>query len=184
MAQKATVFKADLLISDMDRHYYERHVLTIARHPSESDLRMMLRVAVFCLNARENLTFCKGVSTDDEPDLWQKNLTDEIEHWIDLGQPDEKRLRRACGRAKKVSVYAYRSRSARLWWQQNAGKLQRFENLSVFLIEEISESVLTGLVKKTMNLQAIIQDQELRLSDESTDVTITLETWKEAEKIQ
>ena len=102
MALKATIFKASLQVSDMDRKYYAEHALTLARHPSETDERMMLRVLAFALNAHEHLAFGKGLSDTDEPDLWQKDLTGRILHWIDVGQPDEKRLIRASGRADRL----------------------------------------------------------------------------------
>src|SRR5680860_958910 len=105
MALKATIFKATLNIADMDRHYYADHQLTLAQHPSENDERMMIRLLAFALNAREGLEFTKGLSTDDEPELWQKSLSDEIELWIELGLPDESRLRKACNRSKQVILY-------------------------------------------------------------------------------
>ena len=104
MALKATIFKADLHIADMARNYYAEHALTVARHPSETDERMMARILAFALNADERLAFGKGLSDADEPDLWQKDLTGAIEHWIEVGQPDEKRLLRACGRAARARV--------------------------------------------------------------------------------
>ncbi len=104
MALKATIFKAELHIADMDRHHYGDHALTIARHPSETDERMMMRIVAFALNAHEDLVFTKGLSTENEPDLWQKSLSDDIELWIDLGQPDDKRIRKACGRAQQVMM--------------------------------------------------------------------------------
>ena len=113
MALKATIFKAELQIADMDRGYYQDHNLTIAQHPSENDLRMMIRLMTFILHAHEDLTFTKGLSTDDEPDVWQKSLSDEIEVWIDLGQPDEKRIRKACGRSKEVFIYTYSGHAGR-----------------------------------------------------------------------
>ena len=115
MALKATIFKAALQIADMDRGYYAEHPLTIARHPSETDERMMLRVLAFALHAGPGLAFGRGLSTDDEPDLWQRDLTGAIRLWIDVGLPDEKLVRRACGRADEVVVYAY-GRGADLWW--------------------------------------------------------------------
>src|SRR5678816_1520267 len=111
MALKATIFKAELSIADVDRGYYADHALTIARHPSETDGRMMVRLLAFALNAHERLEFGKGLSDTDEPDLWQKSLTGAIEHWIEVGQPDDKRLLRACGRADRVTVYAYGNRA-------------------------------------------------------------------------
>lgn len=105
MALKATIFKAEISISDMDRHYYQEHPLTIAQHPSETNERMMVRLLAFALNADERLEFTKGLSADDEPELWNKNYSDEIELWIELGQPDEKRIRKACGRSRQVIIY-------------------------------------------------------------------------------
>ena len=118
MALKATIFKAELHIADMERGYYHDHALTVARHPSETDERMMVRLLAFALNADETLAFGAGLSTDDEPDLWRKDLTGSIETWIDVGLPDEKRIRKACGRADEVFVYSYGGHAAQLWWQQ------------------------------------------------------------------
>ena len=115
MAFKATIFKADLQIADMDRHYYHDHALTIAQHPSETDERMMMRLLAFALHAHEALAFGKGISVDDEPDVWQKDLTGAIDLWIDVGLPDEKRIRKACGRARHVFIYSYAQRSAHIW---------------------------------------------------------------------
>lgn len=115
MALKATVFKAELQVADMDRHHYGTYNLTLARHPSETDERMMVRVLAFALFADPALGFGKGLCVDDEPDLWQKDLTGVIERWIDVGQPDEKWIRKACGRAREVVVLAY-GRALEVWW--------------------------------------------------------------------
>lgn len=181
MAIKATIFKTQLQVADMDRHYYADHVLTVARHPSENDLRMMLRLVAFGLNAHERLVFCKGVSQDDEPDLWQKSLSDEIELWIDLGQPDEKRIRQACGRAKKVKIYTYQPRSARIWWEQIGANLQRFKNLSVYLIEEPEDADLRSLAQRNMTLQVSIQDEQIWIGNESAGVQLDVECWMSSE---
>ena len=110
MAIKATIFKTELQVSDMDRGYYRDHTLTLARHPSETDERMMVRLLAFALHADEALLFGRGLSTDDEPDLWQKDLTGAVELWIDVGLPTEKDIRKACGRARQVVVYCYGGR--------------------------------------------------------------------------
>ena len=107
MAANATIYKAHLNIANMDIHYYGEHNCTLAKHPSENDLRLLVRVIAFILNANEDLSFCKGISEDDEPDLWQKSLSGDIELWIDLGQPDEKRIKKACGRSDRVIIYTY-----------------------------------------------------------------------------
>jgi uncharacterized protein YaeQ len=130
MALKATIYKAELQIADMDRNYYQQHLLTLARHPSETDERMMIRLLAFAIHASESLAFTKGLFDTDEPDLWQKDLTGAIELWIEVGQPDEKRLMKACGRAEKVVVYSYGATS-HIWFKQIANKLERAKNLSV-----------------------------------------------------
>jgi len=165
MAIKSTIFKADFQITDLDRNYYQDHALTIARHPSENDERMMLRILAFALNANEQLMFSKGLSAEDEPDIWQKNFSNEIELWIDLGQPDEKRIRRACGRADSVRIYTYSSRSANAWWEKMKGKLQRFSNLSIFNVDDAAITALAGFSNRTMQLQFTIQDGVVLVSD-------------------
>lgn len=179
MALKATIFKAQLQIADIERHYYQDHTLTIARHPSETDERMMVRVLVFALHAHDRLQLTKGISADDEPDLWQKSLTDDIELWIDLGQPDEKRIRKACGRARRVFIYTYAQRGARVWWQQIAEQLQRFDNLSVFNIPDAAVAELARLAQRTMQLQCTIQEGQIWLGDASNSVSIALDAWKQ-----
>ena len=164
MALSSTIFKANLQISDMDRHYYEEHQLTLARHPSETDERMMVRLLAFALHADEQLSFTKGLCDDEEPALWQKSLSDEIELWVDVGQPDERRIRKACSRATRVCIYLYGGRNAELWWQRNVNKLQRFKNLTVLEISEETCNELVNLVQRSMQLQCTIQDGEAWLN--------------------
>ncbi len=178
MALGATVYKAQLQLADMDRHHYQDYALTLAQHPSETELRLMTRLAVFALNADEQLAFTKGISTEDEPDLWQKSLSGDIELWIDLGQPDEKRIRRACGRGQTVRIYCYGGRSSQIWWEQNQGKLSRFKNLSVYNLPEHQCQQLAALCQRSMALQASIQDGELWLSSDAGSVQLTPERWQ------
>lgn len=177
MALKATIFKAELQVSDMDRHHYETHALTLARHPSETDERMMLRLAAFALNAQQRLEFTRGISTEDEPDLWLKSLSGEIELWIELGQPDEKRIRRACGRARRVVVYPYAERSAGPWWKQNGEAFRRFENLSVAFLSQTGGSPLSDLAQRNMTLTCTIQEGQLWFSDGARDATLEIAQW-------
>jgi uncharacterized protein YaeQ len=172
MALKATIFKVDLQVADMDRNHFQNYALTIARHPSETETRMMVRLLAFALNANDDLIFSKGISTDDEPDIWQKNLVGDILLWIDLGQPDDKRLRKACGRAQNVLVYTYQNRSAEVWWKQVENTLQRFDNLKIFSFKEKSIESLDQLVNRNMQLQCTIQDSECWLTDGRTSVHI------------
>ena len=175
MATKATIYKALLNIANMDSHYYAEHNLTMAQHPSETNLRLMVRLIAFILNANEDLEFTKGISQDDEPDLWQKSLSGDIELWIDLGQPDEKRIKKACGRAKEVIIYTYHVGMADAWWKQIQTSLTRFSNLRVVHLE--TEGNIELLVKRAMALQANIVDNELVLIDEENSITIKEKIW-------
>src|SRR5680860_284144 len=166
MALKATIFKATLNIADMDRHYYADHQLTLAQHPSENDERMMIRLLAFALNACERLEFTKGLSTDDEPELWKKSLSGEIELWIELGLPDESRLRKACNRARQVILYAYGARAVPIWLEKHQNKLSRFRNLTIIELPTESTEALAGLVERNMNYQVTIQDGEVSFSNE------------------
>jgi len=174
MALKSTIFKAAIQIADMNRNYYTDHNLTIARHPSENDRRMMLRILAFCINADDTLNFTKGISTDDEPDLWQHELNGEINHWIELGLPDEKRIRKACNRTRRVTIYTYNQRSFDVWWPQIKNKLARFSNLAIYHIHDEELEQLEGLVNRNMQLQCTIQDGDIWLSDGVESVQVGL----------
>ena len=178
MATKATIFKADLQIVDMDRNYYQEHALTLARHPSETDERMMLRLLAFAHNASDTLAFTRGLSSSDEPDLWQKDLTGAIERWIELGQPDEKRLRKACGRSQQVLVYCYSGNSAGIWWQQNSAALVNIKNLAVLNIPAEKSKALAQLAQRNMQLQATLQDGEMWIADSESNVEVTPGVWQ------
>lgn len=178
MASNATIFKASLQIADMDRHYYADHALTLARHPSETDERMMVRLLAFVRHAHEALAFGRGISTEDDPDLWRKDLTGVVEIWIEVGQPEEKRLRRACNRAAQVCVYNYGGRGADLWWEQNREALERQDNLTVLNLPYETSRTLAGLAQRSMQLQCTVQDGQVWLGDGERVVAIELETRK------
>lgn len=173
MALKATIFKVSLQIADMDRHYYADHQLTIARHPSETDERMMARLLAFALNASDTLEFTKGLSTDDEPELWAKTLTDDIELWVELGLPDEDRIRKACNRAQQVVLFTYGGRGVPVWWSKHQNKLERFHNLTVFDLDSEETTALATLAERSMSFQVSIQDGEATFSNENDLVSIT-----------
>ncbi len=176
MALKSTIYKAELQIADMDRHYYADHALTIARHPSETDERMMVRLLAFALNAHERLKFCKGLSDADEPDLWRTDLTGHIVQWIDVGQPDERKLLKACGRADQVWLCVYSGRVAELWWQTMRGKLERARNLTIISLAEGVATALSKLVQRTMRLQCTIQDGQVWIGSADTDAILVEST--------
>lgn len=180
MAPNATIFKATLHIADVDRHYYEDHTLTLARHPSETDERMMVRLLAFALHAHEALLFGRGLSTGDEPALWQKDLTGLIELWIEVGLPDEKAVRQACGRANQVCIYTYGGRVADQWWRQNQSALERLHNLRVLNLSQAGSRDLVGLAQRQMELHCTIQDGQLLIGDGTNAVQAELTTWKDA----
>ena len=178
MALKATIFKAELQIADMERHYYHTHTLTIAQHPSETDERMMVRILAFALHAHEALAFGNGLSTGDEPDLWQKDLTGAIECWIDVGLPDEKLVRRACGRSNQVLIYTYGGRGAGMWWAQCRAKLERISNLSVFNLPVETTRALAKLAQRNMRLHCTIQDGQIWLANIEETVQVEMKMVK------
>lgn len=180
MAVKATVYKAEVQINDMDRNYYQTHALTLAQHPSETEERLMVRLLAFALHASDSLEFGKGISTDEEPDIWQKDLTGQIELWIEIGQPDEQRIRKACGRARQVVVYTYSGRSADIWWEKNAFTLERSKNLSVVDLASTTSVAIAKLAQRSMRLQCFIQEEQVQMMDEQTTVPIDLVVRKKA----
>jgi uncharacterized protein YaeQ len=177
MALKATIFKIELQLADLDRGYYQSHALTLARHPSETDERMMMRVIAFALRADPALEFGKGLSTDDEPDLWRKDLTGAIEEWIEVGLPDEKRLRRACGRSAAVIVLAYGGRAAEVWWEQNQAALRKLDKLTVINLPPVQTEALAQCVTRTMQVNCTVQEGELWLVIDGATLHLTPETW-------
>ncbi|PJE31105.1 Uncharacterized conserved protein YaeQ, suppresses RfaH defect [Pseudooceanicola antarcticus] len=180
MAQNATIYKVELSVSDMDRHYYETHKLTVAKHPSETDERLMVRLLAYALNAHEHLELAKGLSTDDEPDIWQKSLSGEIDVWVSLGLPSEKIMRQSCSKAKQVIVYAYGGRTAEAWWDKVGNGLTRFDNLQVFRFPEPDTAALAKLASRAMKLQVNIQDGEVMVSAEDSAIYLTPIAWKGA----
>jgi uncharacterized protein YaeQ len=131
LALKPTIYKAQIELADSDRECYETLALTLARHPSETAERMAARLLSYCLNSARGLEFTRGLSSGDEPDLWQHSDSGEIEHWIEVGQPDEGRLRKATGRARRVSVYAF-GKSAATWWTKNGKAISALPRLRVW----------------------------------------------------
>lgn len=165
MALGATIHKATLHVSDLDRHHYGTHALVLARHPSETAARVMLRLLAFALYADDRLEFGRGLSTDDEPDLWRRDLTGAIETWIELGQPDESRVRKACGRARDVVVIAYGGRAVPVWWEKHGAAFARQRRLTVLEVDATAVEALGARLARSMDLQAVIQDGTVQLID-------------------
>ncbi len=181
MAIKSTIFKAALQIADMDRALYADHALTLARHPSETDERLMARVLAFALNVPADdhdgaLVFARGLSDGDEPDLWQHSLAGVLRHWIEVGQPaDERRITRACARAERVSLYCYAA-SVPIWWAAMAPKLARLRNLQVWQLPAAESQALAGLAERSMQLQVTVQEGQIWVGNQTDSVQLHLQS--------
>ena len=171
MAIKSTIYKVDLQIADMDRNYYGQHSLTLAKHPSETDERLMVRLIAFALYADEYLVFGKGLSDDEEPDLWQKDLTGAIQLWIDVGLPTERDIRKACGRSKQVVVVLYGGRIADMWWTQNSKALLKNNNLTILNLPDTQE--LTAAAERGLTMSCTIQDGQILVSHDTGSFDIS-----------
>ncbi|MFZ5722558.1 MAG: YaeQ family protein [Pseudomonadota bacterium] len=178
MALKATVYKAQLNVADTDRGYYADHPLTLALHPSETEERLMVRLLAYALHAGEHLAFTRGISTDDEPDLWEKDLTGDIVRWIEVGLPDDTRIRKACNRSREVVVIAFGARAPEIWWEKTAPALARFDNLTVLRIPAEAGAALAALAGRTMEWQVTIQDGIAFVSSQGSSVEVQPETWR------
>ena len=178
MALKSTVYKADLQIADMDRGYYADHALTMARHPSETDERLMMRLLAFALFADERLAFARGMTEDDEPELWQRNLVGEIERWIEVGQPDPKWLKKGTHRADEVVLITY-GRSANIWWAGARKDLDKLDKLKVLYVPPEQSEALAALSARGMKLQCNLQDGTAWFGNaEGDSAEIHPEVWK------
>ena len=184
MALKATIYKAALQIADMDRGLYADHALTLALHPSETEERLMMRLLAFALNVPENdhggaLQMARGLSDSDEPDLWQHDLTGQLLHWIEVGQPDERRLSKASGRARRVTLYTYGSAAA-IWWAPLQAKVARLANLAVWQLPAAQAQALAALAARSMQLQVTVQDGQIGVGNARDHVELHPLALKEA----
>lgn len=176
MALKSTIYKASLQIADMDRQLYAEHALTLARHPSETDERLMMRLLAFALQVPHDvhdgaLLFARGLSDSDEPDLWRHALNGKLKDWIEVGQPDDRRLIRAAARAERVVLYAY-ANATPIWWQNIRNKLTRLSNLDVWQIRAEHSQALATLSERSMQLQLTIQDGHVWVSNATRSVEL------------
>ncbi|MBL8289979.1 MAG: YaeQ family protein [Rubrivivax sp.] len=186
MALKSTIFKATLQLADIDHNHYADHALTLARHPSETDERMMVRLVALALNAHEladlcggdgTLAFGAGLSDPDDPDLSLTDFTGARRLWVEVGQPEEKPLARACSKAEIVRVYAFGA-AAEVWWRGIETKVSRLPRLAVWRLPSEATRELAGWAERTMQLQATVQDGTLTLHGERGSVSIEPQRWK------
>ncbi len=178
MALKATIYKAAVNVADLDRNQFLDATLTLARHPSETQERMMLRLLAWIKYANERLQFTRGLSAEEEPEAWLRNDHMGIDLWIELGLPDERRIKKACTQSAEVALFTYNSRAAEIWWQQNKNKCSQFNNLSVWYLDDEQLAKLSAFAGRTMILQATIQDSAIWLSDAENNLEIHLVAWQ------
>ncbi|MBK0350065.1 YaeQ family protein [Leclercia adecarboxylata] len=178
MALKATIYKAAVNVADLDRNQFLDATLTLARHPSETQERMMLRLLAWIKYANERLQFTRGLSAEEEPEAWLRNDHMGIDQWIELGLPDERRIKKACTQSAEVALFTYNSRAAEIWWQQNKNKCSQFNNLSVWYLDDEQLAKLSAFAGRTMILQATIQDGAIWLSDAENNLEIHLVAWQ------
>jgi len=179
MALKATIYKAMVNVADLDRNQFLDATLTLARHPSETQERLMLRLLAWIKHAHERLQFTRGLSAEEEPDAWLRNDHLGIDLWLEMGLPDERRIKKACTQAAEVALFAYNSRAAEIWWQQNKSKCAQYSNLSVWYLDDEQLAQLSAFAERTMNLQATIQDGAIWLSDNQNNLGIHLTAWQQ-----
>lgn len=186
MALKSTIFKANLQIADIEHNYYADHALTLARHPSETDERMMIRLVALALNAYQlqslvggdgTLAFGAGLSNPDDPDVSLRDYTGQTRLWIEVGQPEEKPLSKACSKADEVLVYCF-NHAAEVWWRAIETKLTRLDKLKVFRVPTDASQALAALAQRSMQLQATVQEGVLMLGDGTHTVDIECVRWK------
>lgn len=180
MALGATIYKVDLHVADTDRHYYDSHSLTIARHPSETAERMVVRLLAFARHAQQDLSFTKGLSETDEPDLWLKDLTGEIKLWIEVGQPTDTRILRACGKADQVIIYCYNGHASKLWWDGVSKKVTRARNLRVICLPLEPIRTLARNVERNMDLHVNIQEGELFVPTGNEQISLMPSLWHDS----
>ena len=170
MALKPTIYKLNISLSDLDRHYYDTLTMTIAQHPSETLERMMVRVLAFCINAQEFLTFTKGLSEVDEPDIWARTLDGNISLWIDVGEPSVDRIKKASSLASTVRVYSFNSKSD-VWWNKEQEKFRKLA-VSIFQFQWESVQALARLVERTMALSITIADDSAYVATEQGECEV------------
>lgn len=176
MAIKPQIFKVSLQIADMNRHYYNDHLLTVAQHPSETDERLMVRILAFALNASPDLKFAEAISDHDQADLWDKDYNEQIKRWISVGLPDEKLIKKAANRADQVIIYSYGGKPAEIWW--NKLKLSNYPHLRVINLLDKDAKELANMISRGMKMNFTIQEDQVMVGNESNSINLTLQILK------
>jgi uncharacterized protein YaeQ len=174
MALKPTIYKTNITLSDLNRDYYDSFGLTIAQHPSETLERMMARVVAFCVNAEQGLEFTKGLSEVEQPDIWKISLDGQIERWLDVGEPEVERIKKATRKASSVEVFSFNSKSD-VWWAQSREKfVQLNAHFYRFNWHEIQQ--LASLCQRTMNFSVLITGESALITFENGECEVNWQT--------
>lgn len=173
MATKPTIYKLRIALSDLERNYYDTLNLTIALHPSETPERMMARVMAYCINAQEELSFAKGLSDVDEPDIWVRTMDQQTSLWIDVGEPSHERIKKASRQAKQVRVYSFNTKSD-VWWEQSKSKFSMLK-AEIIRLNHTDIEALTELLTRTMDLSVTITGQSAYVAGDHGEVEVNWE---------
>lgn len=172
MALSSSIYRADIDLSNLNTHQYENYILTMAKHPSESESRMMFRLLAYLYCAHDDLTFTKGLSAQDEPEIWQKDFAGDIVQWIELGLPDLKRIRQASGKSKRVKIFTHHAGKSDDWWSKLKGSLIRNNKVEVYHLNIIEDVDIEEIVSKSMKLSCVIEDSIMYLSNDDLRIGI------------
>lgn len=162
MAKGSRIYKVKLFISDIDRNCYEQLELTVAQHPSESDERLLARLLAFGLEYESGLAFGGGVSSTDQAPIWLRNDYEEVQHWIEIGQPDPDRLAKLNKRQPRLTLYTYGANAHR-WWHQHSPNLSKLQRLKAVQLDYDALQTLVSAMTSGFELQLNRQDEVLYL---------------------
>ncbi|MCL9780071.1 YaeQ family protein [Vibrio sp. S4M6] len=178
MALKPTIYKFRIAVTDLNRDHYDNLNLTVAQHPSENNKRMLARVLAFCLNTGSSIAFTKGLSTVEEPDIWSHTLDNHIQLWIDVGEPDFERIKKASHKSEQVKIYTFNAKSD-VWWQQNQSQLTSLSKVEVYQFEHDSIEQLAQNLSRGMDLSVMVSEQSIFVDMDSGSFEIGWKTLHE-----
>lgn len=178
MALRSSIFKANISLANLNTQIYDDIALTLALHPSETEERMMYRILAYLFCLQERLEFTEGLNNPDLPDIWQKDFTGAIEHWVDLGFPDEKRIKKALGRSNKVSIFTYNHFKFKIWFEKVSSNLINNPKVFVYCFEDNQPGELLQLVERSMILNCVIEDEQIFLSNNTVRAQINIKPAK------
>ncbi|WP_305046849.1 YaeQ family protein [Geoalkalibacter sp.] len=180
MALPSTIHRAVVQLSDVDRGIYETLQVTLARHPSETAQRLVLRLLAYAVCHAPELSFTKGICAGDEPDLWIREPDGRVKLWIEVGTPEPQRLLKACRHAEQVVLLTAGPGRFR-WDAQYRELLTGLDNVRVLGVDyDFVSQVATGL-ERSITWELTISGGSLYLTSAKQTYETTLETLVSAE---